>query len=283
MKPDWLKIRPPTEKFHNLKSYLSSHCLHSVCQESQCPNMSECWSEGTVTFMIMGDTCTRACKFCATKTGKPNPLDNEEPKKLAQAMKDLNFNYIVLTSVDRDDLIDLGSLHFAECIKEIKKQNSDIKIETLIPDFQGKIDLLKNVTDENPDVISHNIETVFRLQNIRDPRASYKQSLKIIKQVKILNPKIKTKSSIILGLGESESEVVQAMKDLRESDVDFLAIGQYLKPKNKDLEVKEYIHPDQFKKYEKIALDLGFKQCASGPFVRTSYHASKITNLLNDN
>jgi len=280
-KPDWLRIKPPTDKFQTVKQVIQDYSLHTVCQSAHCPNISECWSSGTATFMIMGDICTRGCRFCAVKTGKPPNLDKNEPKNLAKAIKKIeSFDYIVLTSVDRDDLEDQGSLHVAECIKEIKKQYPGIKVEVLIPDFQGNIELLKNVVKAEPDVLGHNLETVERLQDIRDRRANYSQSLSVLKNIKKLNPKIYTKSSLMLGLGETEKEVIQTMKDLRKNNVDILTLGQYLKPKNKKLEVKEYIKPEKFKYYEDVAIKLGFISCASAPFVRSSYKAGEVFKIL---
>jgi len=227
--------------------------------------------------MILGDTCTRACKFCAVKTSFPAKLiDKDEPRKIANVIKKWNLNYIVITSVDRDDLIDQGSNHFADCIKAVKEQNSKIIIEVLIPDFKGQKELIMKVIDAKPNVIGHNIETVERLQRyVRDPRANYHQSLKVLKYVKQENSEIFTKSSIMLGLGETYEEVIQAMKDLRSSDVDFLTLGQYLRPSLKHVELKEYISPDKFNNYKKIGEELGFLYVASGPFVRSSYKAGE--------
>lgn len=275
MKPDWLRITPPTKEFSNVKNILKNHNLYTVCQGAHCPNMSECWSAGIATFMVMGDTCTRFCRFCQVNHGKPLPLDKNEPKNLADAVKKMKLNYVVITSVDRDDLKDLGSNHIASCIKYLK-QNPKIKVETLIPDFQGKINLLKNITDVNPDVIGHNIEVVKSLQKkARDIRASYKQSLSVLKNIKILNNKILTKSSLMLGLGETEAEIIETLKDLRKNNVDIITIGQYLQPSKKNLKVVEYITPEKFKYYEKQAYNIGFMFCASGPFVRSSYKASE--------
>lgn len=227
--------------------------------------------------MILGDTCTRACKFCAVKTAFPaKQLDKDEPKKLANLLKKWKLDYIVITSVDRDDLIDQGSNHFADCIKEIKNENNII-IEVLIPDFKGQKELIQNVIDAKPDVIGHNIETVRRLQkSVRDPRANYEQSLKVLKYVKDIDNKIFTKSSIMLGLGETEKEVIKTMKDLREINVDFLTLGQYLRPSLKHIEVKEYLSPEKFNYYKKVGKELGFLYVASGPFVRSSYKAGEF-------
>ncbi|MBS3131746.1 lipoyl synthase [Candidatus Woesearchaeota archaeon] len=279
VKPSWLKIRPPTETYPKVREIIRSHSLHTVCQESHCPNMSECWSGGTATFMVMGDTCTRGCKFCAVKTGNPmKKLDHDEPKKLAQAIKELGlFEYIVITSVDRDDLEDQGSGHFAECIKEVKNAHPGIIVEVLIPDFRGRIDLLKKIVEAKPDVIAHNIETVESLQRkVRDVRANYAQSLSVLENVKKLNPKIYTKSSIMLGLGEKKEEVIKAMQDLRAINTDIITFGQYLRPSSWHLPVIEYVPPEKFKYYEQSAKSTGFLYCAAGPFVRSSYRAGEL-------
>ena len=279
IKPEWLKVKLKRDNnFDDIQKILRENNLVTVCEEAHCPNISECWNSGTATFMIMGDTCTRACKFCAVKTGFPaKPLDKEEPRKIASTLKKWNLDYIVITSVDRDDLRDQGSNHFAECIKEVRKENPNILIEVLIPDFRGQKELIKNVIDAKPNVISHNIETVERLQkNVRDSRANYQQSLGVLKYIKEVNNKIYTKSSIMLGLGETEVEVIQAMKDLRKINVDFLTIGQYLRPSLKYIEVKEYISPEKFNYYKKIGEDFGFLYVASGPFVRSSYKAGEF-------
>jgi len=278
VKPNWLKIKlEKNNNFQNIEEALKEENLVTVCEEAHCPNISECWNSGTATFMILGDTCTRACKFCAVKTAFPAKIaDKDEPRKLANLLKKWNLNYIVITSVDRDDLIDQGSIHFANCIKEIKKENN-IMIEVLIPDFRGREDLINNVIKVKPNVISHNIETVRRLQkNVRDPRANYEQSLKVLKYVKDTDNKIFTKSSIMLGLGETEVEVIKTMRDLRGINVDFLTLGQYLRPSLKHIEVKEYVSPDKFNFYKKVGEELGFLYVASGPFVRSSYKAGEF-------
>ncbi|MAF35699.1 lipoyl synthase [archaeon] len=278
-KPDWLTIRPPSNKFDQVTQVLKKHQLKTVCAESHCPNIAECWSGGTATFMVMGDTCTRGCRFCTVKTSSiGKPLDEQEPEKLVKAIKELEiFDYIVLTSVDRDDLADQGSMHIAKCIKAIKEGIPSILVEVLIPDFQGNSKLIQNVIDSKPDVIAHNIETVKSLQNkVRDPRAGYEQSLKVLKIIKEKNPKVITKSSIMVGLGETSDEVVQTMKDLRSVDVNIITFGQYLQPSKQHLEVVEYVHPDKFLKYKELAKELGFKYVASGPFVRSSYKAGEL-------
>ena len=286
-KPEWLKIRlVTTDNFSNIKQTIKTHNLHTVCEEAHCPNISECWNGGTATFMLMGDTCTRGCKFCAVKTGNPmKKLDAEEPKKLAQALAEIKlFDYVVLTSVNRDDLEDGGASHFAECIKEIKKAYPKVIVEVLIPDFKGDIEALKKIVDAKPEVIAHNIETVERLQKrVRDVRANYKQSLSVLENVKKLNPKIYTKSSIMVGLEENDEEIIQSMKDLRAINVDILTIGQYLRPTDWHIAVNKYIPPEKFEYFKQKALELGFLFCASGPFVRSSYRAGElfIKNHLN--
>ena len=267
-KPEWLKIKlNTTENFSTIKSTLKKHNLHTVCESAHCPNISECWSGGTATFMLMGDTCTRGCKFCAVKTGNPmKQLDKDEPKKLAQALSEIKlFDYVVLTSVTRDDLEDGGASHFAECIKEIKRAYPKMIVEVLIPDFRGNEESLGKIVEAEPEVIAHNIETVERLQKkVRDPRAIY------------------TKSAIMLGLSETDEEVIQSMKDLRAIGADIFTIGQYLRPTDWHLEINEYVHPSKFKHFEQKGLELGFAFVASGPFVRSSYKAGElfVKNIL---
>ncbi|MDO8538365.1 MAG: lipoyl synthase, partial [archaeon] len=279
MKPAWLKIRPPnTSEFQSLKDTISKLQLVTVCQEAHCPNMSECWSKGTATFMVLGETCTRGCKFCAVKTAmKGEEIDLLEPRKIAFAVKKFGLKYIVLTSVDRDDLKDEGAEHFANCIKEIKNSNPSTKVEALIPDFKANKKLIQIVAEAHPDVLAHNIETVKRLQlKVRDYRAGYEQSLKTLKTIKEIDAKIFTKSSIMLGLGEEKMEVLQTMDNLLENQVQVLTLGQYLKPSNRKLEVKEYVTPIQFDEYKNLAMQKGFLYCASGPFVRSSYKAAEL-------
>ena len=287
VKPQWLRIKlTTTDNFSNIKNTLREQGLHTVCEEAHCPNISECWNGGTATFMLMGDTCTRACKFCAVKTGNPmKKLDEQEPKKLAKALSSIKlFDYVVLTSVNRDDLEDGGASHFSQCVIEIKKAFPDIIVEVLIPDFKGDCESLRKVVDAKPEVIAHNIETVERLQRkIRDVRANYRQSLNILENVKKLNPKIYTKSSIMLGLGEQEEEVVKSMIDLRNINVDIITIGQYLRPTDWHIAVSGYIPPQKFEYFRQKALELGFLFCASGPFVRSSYKAGElfVKNVIN--
>lgn len=280
VKPEWLKIKLIKNKnFSGIKDALQKHNLHTVCESAHCPNISECWNTGTATFMLMGDVCTRGCKFCAVRTGSPmQKLDVDEPKKIAQALAEIRlFDYVVLTSVNRDDLEDGGASHFAECIKEIKKSYPKIIVEVLIPDFNGDTNSLKKIADAKPEVIAHNIETVERLQKkARDPRANYKQSLEVLENAKKINPKIYTKSSIMLGLGETDEEVVQSMRDLRAVDCSILTIGQYLRPSDWHLPVIQYIPPEKFGHFRQKAFELGFLSCAAGPFVRSSYKAGEL-------
>ena len=280
IKPEWLKIKlTTTDNFSNIKSTLNHHNLHTVCESAHCPNISECWSGGTATFMLMGDVCTRGCKFCAVKTGNPRKeLDKDEPKKLARALAEIKlFDYVVLTSVNRDDLEDGGSSHFAECIKEIKEAYPEIVVEVLIPDFKGDTNSLKKIIAAQPEVIAHNIETVERLQKkVRDVRANYKQSLSVLENIKKINPKIHTKSSIMLGLGESDEEIIKAMKDLRAINVDILTLGQYLRPTDWHITVSSYVAPEKFEYFKQKALEFGFLFCAAGPFVRSSYKAGEL-------
>lgn len=279
-KPEWLKIKILyNEKYNEVKEVVSSYKLHTVCQEAHCPNISECWSSGTATFMIMGDVCTRACKFCSVKTGNPmKRLDSEEPMRLVEGIKRLKiFDYVVLTSVDRDDLEDYGARHFALCISEIKNKIPNIIVEALIPDFRGREDCINKIAEPNPDVIAHNIETVERLQKkVRDVRANYLQSLNVLQKVKKINGNIYTKSAIMLGLGEKDEEVIESMKDLKDSGVDILTIGQYLRPSEQHLEVVSYIKPEKFDFFKNKASEMGFLYCASGPFVRSSYKAGEL-------
>lgn len=278
VKPEWLKIRPPSgENYKRIKSLLRDLNLYTVCEEAHCPNVHECWGGGTATFMLMGDTCTRGCRFCAVKTGNPKGiLDQDEPVKISSSIEKLSLDYVVLTSVDRDDLPDGGAAHFAQTIKEIKIRDSKVIVEVLIPDFKGDNEALDKIIEEEPEVIAHNVETIDRLTSkVRDKRATYTQSLNVLKRVKEINPKIFTKTSIMLGLGESEEEVIKAMHDLRNNNVDIVTFGQYLRPTKKHLPVIEYITPDKFKYYEQIGLDLGFIYVASGPLVRSSYKAGE--------
>lgn len=279
-KPEWLKIRPPAGKrYHWIKEQSKRLKIATVCEEAKCPNIGECWTVGTATFMVMGEVCTRGCRFCAVSTGNPNGwLDAEEPIKLATTIAEAGWDYVVITSVDRDDLPDFGASHFAGCITETQRLSPQIMIEVLIPDFQGHVAHLKKVVEAKPQVIAQNIETVERLtRTVRDRRAGYQQTLSCLAQVKALDPRIFTKSSIMLGLGETDAEILQCMKDLRAHGVDILTLGQYLQPTKKHLPVSEYVTPEKFQEWAQIAEnDLGFLYCASGPLVRSSYRAGEF-------
>lgn len=278
-KPAWLKIRcpPPNSRYLKVRGQAHGLKIATVCQSAMCPNIGTCWGSGTATFMIMGDTCTRACRFCNVNHGRPKALDTEEPQKLAGAISALNLDYAVITSVDRDDLPDSGAGHFAECIKALRQKAPKIIIEVLTPDFRGVEADIKKVVDARPNVFGHNIETVHRLQKpVRDMRANYEQSLAVLEYVKIVAPKIYTKSSIMAGLGETPEEVLETMRDLRGVGVDFLTIGQYLRPKEWNLPVVEYVTPEQFERYRREGEKMRFKYVASGPFVRSSYRAGEL-------
>lgn len=278
-KPAWLRVRYPTgDNYETIKEILRHHNLHTVCEEANCPNVAECWGGGTATFMLMGDTCTRGCRFCMVKSGNPHGvLDDLEPLKIAKTIEDLGLRYIVITSVDRDDLPDGGAEHFAATIRAIKKHNPDVIVEVLIPDFQGNIDDVNTVVQAGPEVVAHNIETTEPLTpKVRDSRATYKQSLKVLKSIKQLKPTIYSKSSIMLGLGETESDLISTMKDLRSVYVDILTLGQYLRPTKGHIPVTEYVSPERFQRYKQVAENLGFLYVAAGPFVRSSYRAGEF-------
>ena len=274
-KPDWIRIKLPSgDKVNQIKQTLRQNRLHTVCEEAACPNLAECFSHGTATFMIMGDLCTRRCPFCDVAHGKPQALDAGEPQKLADTIATMGLNYVVITSVNRDDLRDGGAGHFAACIAAIRQQSPDTKIEVLTPDFRGRMELaLENLQIQPCDVFNHNLETVPRLYLEARPGADYQTSLQLLQHHKYLLPTVPTKSGLMLGLGETEAEVIEVMRDLLEHGVSMLTLGQYLQPSKEHLAVKEYIHPDQFGRYAKIARELGFQQVASAPLVRSSYHA----------
>ncbi len=273
-KPEWLRVKLPTGKeYLNVREIVSKHKLHTICESGNCPNMGECWGAGTATFMILGNICTRSCGFCAVATGRPKPVDWDEPMRVANGVKLMNVKHCVITSVDRDDLKDGGSIIWAETIKAIRKESPETKFETLIPDFAGKWENLQRIIDVKPDIISHNIETVKRLTSQVRIQAKYDRSMELIKRVH--DAGLKTKSGIMVGLGETEDEVYEAMDDLRKSGCDVLTVGQYLQPTNKHLPVAEFVHPDKFKRFETAALSKGFRFVESGPLVRSSYHAEK--------
>jgi lipoic acid synthetase len=276
-KPPWLKIRlSGSSQPQSLIDQFKSQKLNTVCQEASCPNLNECFSKGTATFMIMGDRCTRRCSFCDVAHGRPDPLDIDEPKRLAETIKAMQLKYVVITSVDRDDLRDGGAAHFVACDLAIRAQCPDIQLEWLVPDFRGRWDkALSAFADSQPNVFNHNLETTKRLYKQARPGSDYQWSLDILKSFKSTHPNIPTKSGIMVGLGETDEEVIQCMQDLVNHDVDMITIGQYLAPSRYHLPVARYVHPDTFKHYEKLGYDMGFKHVASGPFVRSSYHADK--------
>lgn len=278
-KPPWLKVPfPGGERYSWIKKRAANLNLSTVCEEANCPNIGECWNGGTATFMLMGDTCTRGCRFCSVKSAKnPGALDPEEPKKLAETVKNLALKYVVLTTVDRDDLPDQGASHIARCIRSTQRACPEMLIEMLMPDFQGKIELVQQVINARPAVLAHNLETVRSLTDrVRDSRASYDQSLDVLRYLKQQCPDGYTKSSLMLGVGESRTETLQAMKDLRDVGVDFLTIGQYLQPSKKHLKVEKFMHPDEFDELALQGDKMGFEYVASGPLVRSSYKAAEF-------
>ena len=272
--PDWLKVKiPGGKKYSELKKLLRKSKLHTICEEAKCPNISECFCSGTAVFLILGDICTRDCKYCNVKSGKPLALNPNEPKDVAQSVKELNLDYVVITSVTRDDLSNGGANVFCKTINEIKKTKPGCKIEVLIHDFKGEVDSLKKIINNKPDVINHNIEVVKELfSNIR-PQGDYQVSLNVLKNIKKHSDNIYSKSGFMIGLGENKNQVIQTMKDLREVNVDFLTIGQYLQPSKKHIKINKYYTPREFKGFKQIAYDLGFTHVESGPLVRSSYHA----------
>jgi lipoic acid synthetase len=273
-KPSWLKIDLPTgENYTRVKKIVKEHKLHTICEDGRCPNMGECWGAGTATFMILGNVCTRSCSFCAVATGRPGEYDLDEPYRVAEAVRLMGVKHCVITSVNRDELKDKGATVWAETIREVKKQNPGTTIETLIPDFKAQWDLLYQVLDARPDVVSHNMETVERLYRLVRPQAKYARSLEQIQRTKAYGAR--TKSGAMLGCGESPEEVFQLMRDLHENGCDVLTLGQYLQPTKMHLPVADYVHPDQFKLYEEKGLEMGFMFVESGPMVRSSYHAEK--------
>lgn len=274
-KPEWLKIALPKGKeYLDIKELVNRKHLHTICVSGKCPNLAECWGRGTATFMILGDICTRSCKFCATQTGKPLCVDKEEPKRLAETIASMNLKHCVLTSVDRDDLPDGGASIWAETVREIKRLSPSVTIETLIPDFDANPSSIQMVIDAQPEIISHNMETVRRLTPEVRSRAKYDVSLKTI-EIIASSGKVKAKSGIMVGLGETEQEVYETMDDLLAVGCKVFTIGQYLQPTRKQLEVQEYVTPEQFEKYRQVGLEKGFEFVESGPLVRSSYHAEK--------
>ena len=277
-KPPWIRVKLPSgEIYSKVRKIIKKYKLHTVCEEALCPNIAECWGSGTATIMILGDICTRGCRFCAVKKGNPRGVvDRDEPRRVAEAVKELSLNYVVLTSVTRDDLPDGGASIYAETVKRIKRLSPDTIVELLIPDFNNDVSALRLVAESGAEVIGHNLETVERLTGkVRDPRAGYRKSLKTLEILKSLSSKIYTKSSLILGLGEREDEVIQAMRDLRAVKVDILTLGQYLRPTKKQLPVVEYVRPEKFERLRKAGEEMGFLYVAAGPLVRSSYLAGE--------
>ena len=274
-KPSWIRTRHSnSQKVSQLKQTLRKQELFTVCEEAQCPNLNECFTHGTATFMIMGQICTRRCPFCDVAHGKPKPLDSNEPKHLADTIAKMALKYVVITSVDRDDLRDGGAMHFKNCIDAIRTQTPTVKIEILTPDFRGRVEKALDIfSDCPPDVFNHNLETVPSLYPQVRPGADYQHSLALLKEFKQQHSQVTTKSGLMLGVGESKKQVLDVLQDLRHHGVDMLTLGQYLQPSRHHLAVEEYIHPDQFQEYKELALEMGFSQVASGPMVRSSYHA----------
>lgn len=283
-KPDWLKVRLPSgDNYAKVKSTVRENRLSTVCEEAMCPNIGECWDAGTATIMLMGFVCTRACKFCAVATGNPKGwLDADEPKLAAESVKLMGLKYVVLTSVDRDDLPDGGASHYAACVRKIKEVNPDTAVEALTPDFQGNTDHVQLVLDSGIEVYAQNVETVKRLTHpVRDPRASYEQTLKVLEYAKKSRPDVITKTSVMLGLGETEDEILETMDDLRSINVDIVTFGQYLRPTAAHLPVQRYVTPDEFRKYRDWGLEKGFMEVVSGPLVRSSYRAERALEKNN--
>ena len=280
-KPDWLRVRLPAGPgYQHVKQLMRGHHLHTVCEEAMCPNLGECWSRGTATFLLMGDTCTRSCGFCHIKTGRPAPLDENEPARVAESVQALNLSHCVLTSVNRDELPNGGAHIFANTIREIRRLMPHCTIEVLIPDFKGDRAALHEVMAARPEILNHNTETVPRLYRTVRPQANYQQSLRVLSGAKELDPGALTKSGIMVGLGETQAEVVQVLRDLRAHQVDILTIGQYLRPSPLHLPVQRYVHPTEFKEFHDIGMELGFKWVESGPLVRSSYHAEGQAQML---
>jgi lipoyl synthase len=277
-KPDWIRVKAGNSatRFGEVKQILREHQLHTVCEEATCPNIGECFGKGTATFMILGDLCTRRCPFCDVGHGKPLPPDAEEPAKLARTISALRLKYVVITSVDRDDLRDGGAQHFADCIREVRALSPATTIEVLVPDFRGRLDIAVDIlTTQPPDVLNHNLETVPRLYRQARPGADYAHSLQLLRDFKAKNPAIPTKSGLMVGLGETDAEILAVMRDLRAHGADMLTIGQYLAPSNHHLPVTRYVHPDVFAMFEREAAAMGFSHAACAPMVRSSYHADQ--------
>lgn len=276
-KPDWIRVRMPVSpEIDRIKNTLREHKLHSVCEEASCPNLGECFSHGTATFMIMGDICTRRCPFCDVGHGRPKPLDADEPRQLAEAIAEMRLKYVVITSVDRDDLRDGGAQHFADCLREIRKLSPNIQLETLVPDYRGRMDVALEITaSEPPDVFNHNLETVPRLYKAARPGADFEWSLDLLENFKKRVPQVPTKSGLMLGLGETDEEVLEVMRRMREHQIDMLTLGQYLQPSRSHMAVQRFVHPDTFAWLAEEGQKMGFSNVAAGPLVRSSYHADE--------
>ncbi|MFT4997785.1 MAG: lipoic acid synthetase [Flavobacteriales bacterium] len=280
-KPDWIRVKVAVSpEVSRIKTMLRERKLSSVCEEAACPNLGECFSNGTATFMIMGDICTRRCPFCDVAHGRPNALKEDEPRELAEAISELGLKYVVVTSVDRDDLRDGGAQHFADCISETRRLSPGIRVEVLVPDFRGRMDVaLEILAAEAPDVFNHNLETVPSLYKQCRPGSEYQWSLDLLKKYKERRPDVLTKSGLMLGLGETPAELIQVMKDMRAHNIDMITLGQYLQPSKDHLPVARFVHPDEFDEFGRIAKELGFVSVASGPLVRSSYHADKQVDM----
>ncbi len=276
-KPDWIRVKSPSNtRFYEIKETLRSQKLHTVCEEASCPNIGECFGKGTATFMILGDLCTRRCPFCDVGHGKPLPPDVNEPQQLAETIAALKLNYVVITSVDRDDLRDGGAQHFVDCISKTRELSPKTQIEVLVPDFRGRLDVALDILAQNPpDVMNHNLETVPRLYKQARPGADYQHSLTLLKEFKARFPNVPSKSGIMVGLGETDDEIRETMRDMRAHDIEMITIGQYLQPSKHHLPVSRFVHPDDFKKLEEYAYEIGFKHAAVGALVRSSYHADE--------
>jgi lipoyl synthase len=280
-KPEWLKVRLPAgNNYNRLKNLMREQGLHTVCEEAMCPNIGECWNRGTATFLLMGDTCTRSCGFCHIKTGRPQRLDEDEPRRVAESVLAMHLTHCVLTSVNRDELPNGGAHIFANTIREIRQRLPHCTIEVLIPDFKGNLAALKEVMDARPEILNHNTETVPRLYRTVRPQANYQQTLQVFSNAKILDPGTLTKSGIMVGLGETKEEVLAVMRDMRAHQLDILTIGQYLRPSPLHLPVYRYVHPSEFQEFHDLGLELGFKWVESGPLVRSSYHAEGQAQAL---
>jgi lipoic acid synthetase len=284
-KPDWIRVKAgsPTTRFYEIKDILRANKLVTVCEEASCPNIGECFGNGTATFMIMGDKCTRRCPFCDVGHGRPDPLDVNEPENLAKTIADLKLKYVVITSVDRDDLRDGGSQHFVDCIRRTRELSPQTQIEILVPDFRGRDDrALEILKAAPPDVMNHNMETVPRLYKEARPGSDYAFSLNLLKKFKALHPKVPTKSGLMVGLGETDEEILQVMQDMRDHNIDMLTIGQYLAPSSSHIPVRRYVHPDTFKMFEEKAYEMGFSHAAIGAMVRSSYHADQQAHAASE-